>query len=93
MEKELIIKLMEIREELEIPQEDFIKIIALAKRHRDKSKIVISDEMLFNIISDALLGIDSEVVDNKGSVFYDPLIKKRKTPEESILRAIRNLDY
>ena len=58
MEKELLKELNEIRKELEIPMEDFIKIMALAKRHRDKSKIIISDEKLYEIVLETLSSYD-----------------------------------
>ena len=65
MEKELITELNEIRKELEIPMEDFIKIIALAKMHCNRSKIKISDEMLYEIIIGALTNYDYEDMDDK----------------------------
>ena len=64
MEKELLIKLNEVRKELEIPKDDFIKIIALANRRRSKSKLEISDEMLYEIILDSLASYD---YDNKSN--------------------------
>ena len=64
MEKELIIKLNNIRKELEIPEEDFIKIVSLAIKRRDNSKIYISDELLYEIIIEALTNYDYEDMDD-----------------------------
>lgn len=64
MEKDLIIKLNNIRKELEIPEEDFIKIVSLAIKRRDNSKIYISDELLYEIIIEALTNYDYEDMDD-----------------------------
>ncbi len=80
MEKELIIELNEIRKELEIPMDDFIKIIALAVMHRNNSKAKISDEMLYEIIISALTSYDYEISPSD----------KEKTSYEAIKLLIAN---
>ena len=91
MEKDQIKELNEIRKYLEISQEDFIKIIALAKIKQKKSKTVIKDEMLYEIIYEALLNCDYDISDNRKEFYYDSLIENKKTPEESFMMAIKNL--
>ena len=72
MEKELILELNEIRKELEIPEKDFVKIVSLATMRRKNSSIKISDEMLYEIILDAMssydYGIDNSEEDKKNSI-------------------------
>ena len=64
MNKELILELNEIRKELEISEEDFVTIMALAEERRNNSSIFISDEMLYEIILGALMDYDYEEVDD-----------------------------
>lgn len=64
MEKDLVLKLNEVRKELEINEKDFIKIVSLATIRRNKSNIVISDEMLYEIILGAMTSYDYENTTN-----------------------------
>ena len=64
MERELIIRLNDIRKELEISEDDFIKIVSLAIKRRENSKIYISDELLYEIIIEALTNYDYEDMDD-----------------------------
>ncbi len=91
MEKEQIIELNEIRKYLEISKEDFIKIIALAKIRQKKSKIIIKDEMIYEIIYETLLNYDHDISENRQDFYYDSLKENKKTPEESFMIAIKNL--
>lgn len=71
MEKELLKKLNIIRKDLEIPMDDFIKIIALAKMHCKQSKLHISDEMLYEIVLDSLSSYDYKFENKVAS--YSPI--------------------
>ena len=94
MEKEYVIKLKHIKDYLGIKEEDFIKIIALAKMHSAKSKVHINDEMLYEIIVESLLNTDHIEEDIKKDPFYsDEVVERGKTVEEAIMRAIKALDY
>ena len=93
MEKQQIKELNEIREYLEISKENFIKILALAKMRQKRSNIHISDEMLYEIIVDALINNDYDISDNRKDFYYDILPEKQKSIEESFIRAIKNLDF
>ncbi len=94
MEKEQIKKLNEIRKYLEISKEDFIEILALAKMHQKNSRIFISDDMLYEIIEEALLNTDYEINEKNKYIFYDDsFIEKNKSIQENLIRAIKTLDF
>ncbi len=74
MEKELLKELNKIRKELGIPEEDYLKIMALAKMHAKRSKVKISDEMVYEIVLEALSSYDYN--DNINEQ-YSPIEAKR----------------
>ena len=63
MEEEYLQRLNDVKEELEIPDKDFLKIIELAKKRKEKSKIYISDGTLYEIIVGALTNYDYQDID------------------------------
>ncbi len=63
MEEEYLEKLEFIKNELEIPEDDFQRIIELAIKRKETSKVYISDATLFEIIVVALSNYDYEDID------------------------------
>ena len=63
MEEEYLQRLNDDKEELEIPDKDILKIIELAKKRKEKSKIYISDGTLYEIIVGALTNYDYQDID------------------------------
>jgi len=87
VEKDLIINLNEIRKELEIPMDDFIRIIAIAIMHRRRSKIKISDEMLYEIIISSLSDydyIDNNKFEKKSSIDAIRLLLSEERKERNL---------
>ena len=85
MEKEIIIKLNEIRKDLDISEDDFIDIMVEALNRRLKSSIVISDELLCEIIISALSEYDYQ------NDYENVIINFRKDKKMLIERAISSL--
>lgn len=84
MDKELVLKLNEIREEMEIPITDFIDILVQAENRRDKSTIYISDEMLYDIILTTLQEYDYDFTDEE-------ILYKKKSNGQLVERAMKLL--
>ena len=84
MEKELLEKLNETRENLDIPKEDYKEIVLAAMRRRKNSTSHISDELLYEIILTALAEYDHNFDE-------DDLINPRKSSEALVERATRSL--
>ena len=82
MNKELVLKLNEIREEIEMPITDFIDILAKAEKRRDDSPLNISDEMLYEVILTTLQDYDLEDED---------IYNNRKSNSQLIERAMKSL--
>ena len=84
MNRELVLKLNEIREELEMPITDFIDILAKAEKRRDNSPLNITDEMLYEIILTTLQEYDYDLTDEE-------IYNSRKSNEQLIERAMKSL--
>ncbi len=75
-------ELMEYVDELEIPYKDFCEIIQYAKKFQLDGQVYITDELLFEIIKESLIGYDySKGKNNKKLV-------NTKTPKSTVNRAI-----
>ena len=93
MEKELLEELKELRDYLEIPKEDFIEIMVAAKSRQYGSKMNITDEMIYEIVKEALQSYDNRLSHDVGEVVFDEYLDKKKSAEELVKRAIKNLGY
>lgn len=91
MEKEKVYELNLIREYLEISKEDFIEILISAKARQMKSTIEISNEMLFEIIKDALSSYDDRLGNGGKEILLGEYLEKKKSANELVERAIKNL--
>ena len=101
MGEEYLAKLNQIRKYLGVGEEDYTDILAYAERYRNHSTVSISDEMLFQIVSEALLSIDfpDVVLENKERLIeLNQQINKEdyvgiKTPREAVEHAVKSLGY
>ena len=97
MERELLIILENTRRELGIPEEDYLKIMALAKMHAKRSKIKINDEMIYEIVLDAISSYDYSVDENDKKSYIDAIRylihgekNKRSISDEELFNTIEN---
>lgn len=82
MEKELLERLLEVREELEIPMEDYTDILAAAFLRRKESTAKISDELLYEIILTCLTDYD---------YVQEGIARNNKSTDELLERALLSL--
>ena len=86
MEDELLKELNGLRKYLEISKKEFVRLLSLAYFYKQNSNQYISNEMLYQIIEEALVNMDYE---NQ----TDFNIRNEKSTLEAFKRALNNLGY
>ena len=93
MNKDLIQELNDLRTYLEINDEDFEELLFLASNFKNNNSQYVSDELLYQIIEEALVNLDYQeklLIDGEHIALH---ISNAKTTEESFNRALNNLGY